>query len=1090
MVSAATQRFPLLADTWQQLGIILEHRGQRGVAIDYFRFVLQLEPERFSAIYHLAGAYRHENRTPEALDLLEKAQQRDPLSARLAGTYAENLWHLERRQEAIDAVRRAVEVDPDYQWGLDALSRWSRSVSRHDLALDLCRERAERLQHDSGAWLHVARLAHGPGHGATHLNAALRARECDPFNVDVHDTVAVAFVRQRRYTEALEACWPPEFSGRNPLNLRGREAWIFAQRGDLDKAIAAMKDLVQINPQYIWGWDMLIDWQARKKDLPAALAACERMVRLMPLVASGYLRRAEIQLQLKKETEAKRDLRRAFALAPLAAAGWRLLRLQLDGHEYPAAEETLRLMQPHIAQATMLPARMLAAAHRGQINVALDIFAEMVALPEVDANALNQAIQVIDGQKRGDLLNARLGTLMKHPQLNPFLAAVWVARRGTHFKWKLMGQYAKLTQQTRARAAFLQEWLRQTGKSRLGLETARLIRKDCAELAQQDTLVWGNLGRVLVAANQYREAMEWLAKWRERPDVEGWMVTNLVYSYHGLDRRKEADETSREILERGLRDHTTAIHLSYLAISALEAHHTDEARSLFGDIEIENQRPDQFYISRLIEAALLVQEAASPQEKTSVYLAQKPRISAKRPTKALGRTAVAQERRCLAIMASDAGNPLPATMPAPDLPPDMPPVPSPASGEEDSDEVVVRRASRPERPSGRQFIRNLRIGFFIFGVFALIVRMIAHTAMQPAPFPASTATSPPPSPTVPSSAAPASSGLAPSLPGHGNDPSGLSPRSLLQLAVDNIDQGGPVPQAFSQLDAAVRRAPNDIHILCLASEVGLRFRKFNQAVALAQRAVSQDPNDSRALGDLALPLIFTNHREESVTTADRALAIDPKNASALAAKGIAACLHRDWDHASDFISQSIDADPQKDLTWLFIDTIYRGSNHLSDGEAKVHELLQKHPDSEPGWFALGVLLNQEKMSGPAMDAFNHAKLINPNDYLLWNGIGLALGNSNDLDKAADAFKRSISLYGGYDEAWNNLGYTQLQQGNTEGAIESFKKTLAVNPRHTKALINLTHAYIKAGQNEEARKTCDLLATIDPKTADSIRTEIP
>lgn len=704
VASIATQRFPLLAETWEQLGVILEHRGQRGAAIDYFHFVLQLEPEKLSAIHHLAESYRHENRVQEALALLEEAQRRNPLSATLAGTYAENLWRLERRQEAIDSVRRAVEVDPGYQWGWDALGRWSRSVVHHDLALDLCRERAERLAHDSAAWLQVARLAHGAGQGAVLLNAALRARECDPQNVDVHDMVALAFVRQHRYTEAIEACWPPEFGGRNPLNLRGREAWIFSQQGNFDRAIAAMNDLVQINPQYAWGWDMLIDWYARKKDFPAALAACERLVRLTPLVASGYMRRANIQLQLKKTAEAKRDLQQAFALSPLPAAAWQLLLLQFDAHEYPAAEETLRLMQPHVSPSVMLPVRMYASARRSQIDAALDLFEQMASLQEVDVNALNEAIKVIDGLKRGDLLNARLGKVMKNPDLSPYFAALWVVRRGAHFKWQLMGQYSKLTRHTRARAAFLQEWLNQVGKTRLGLETARLIRKECADQAEQHALVWGNVGRVFVTAGQYREALEWLSNWRDRQDVEGWMVTNLVYAYHGLDRQAEADAVSREILDRGLRDHNTAIHLTYLAISALETRQTAEARALFCDIEVANQGPEQRYISDLIEAALLVQEAVSPEEKDSVYLAKNLLLGEKRPKQALSRSAAAQEQRCLAVMARDAGKPKKSAPFATSQGRKPLPVLPPAPGER---EVSTARVSASRRKASlwRRFVR-------------------------------------------------------------------------------------------------------------------------------------------------------------------------------------------------------------------------------------------------------------------------------------------------------------------------------------------------------------------------------------------------
>ncbi|HUB68402.1 MAG TPA: tetratricopeptide repeat protein [Candidatus Methylacidiphilales bacterium] len=1076
VADAATKRFPLLAETWQQYGLILEHQGDRARAIDFFRFVLELEPERVSAIHHLAGAYRHENRPQEALALLEEAQQRNPLNASLAGAYAENLWRMDRRDEALAVVRRAVELDPEYQWGWDTLSRWSRVVSGQDEAFALCRERAERLQTDADAWLQVARRAHGAGQSAVQLDAALRARAADPYNADVHDSVALALVRQHRFTEALEACWPPEFSGRNPINLRGREAWIFAQQGDLDQAIGAMTELLQINPQYTWGWEVLADCHLRKKNWPAALAAGERLVRLHPLAASGYLRRADIQLQMKKVNEAKRDLQRAFALSPLPAAAWQLLRLHLDARDYPAVEELLRQMQPHIGPAIMMPARMFAAVRRNQIDAALDLFAEMGTLPEVDVNAVNQAVQAIDALKRGDLLNARLGTVMREPGLNPYFAALWVVRRGAFFKWKLLGQYRKITEQPKVQSAFLCEWLNQIGKSKIGLETARLIGKECAGISRQDARVWGNIGRVFVNAAAYREARDWLAGWHERPEIEGWMVTNLVYACHGLGQQAEADLLSREILNRGLRDHTTSVHLCFLAISALEAGQTAEARAFSSDIEPQNLRPEQAYIQSLIHAALLVQEAATPREKESVFLAQQPHLDGKRPPgkKALPVMIQAQEKRCLAVMARDAGKPKlsPSRSGAsanrlPKL--ELPPPPDEFGAVPES----ARRSARPRVSKGRSILSSLRliaVCLVLLWVIAGIISNLVSQSSSAGP-PSSSAASPNPAvPVVPV-------------------PSPLTPGDQAQQAFDGLAKGESLPRLAGEIRDALSRAPADPKVLCIASEFELRLRASSSAAALAQKATVASPDDARALGDLALSLVLSNHLAEARAPADRALEIDPHNGPALAARSVIAAATKNWDQAFDLIGQAVDADPDNGMIWILIDTLYEGAKRQPDGEAKLRQLLQKYPNSESGWFALGACLGLQGNAAAALAAYDHAKTINPNDYLLWNSIGLAHARNNEPGLALEAFQRSASLNPAYDEAWNNCGYALLQQGKTDEAIEDFKKVLKINPRHSRALVNLANAYIQTGQLDQASATCDMLAVVDPKLADSLRAKI-
>src|SRR5439155_13829082 len=95
-----------------------------------------------------------------------------------------------------------------------------------------------------------------------------------------------------RYDEAVAAC------GGNgaPLQLRGRAAWIEAQRKARRKAIRLMRDLVREDPSYYWGWLQLANWYREEGARKEYLESAQAILRLTPLqgLAYGYVADAKL----------------------------------------------------------------------------------------------------------------------------------------------------------------------------------------------------------------------------------------------------------------------------------------------------------------------------------------------------------------------------------------------------------------------------------------------------------------------------------------------------------------------------------------------------------------------------------------------------------------------------------------------------------------------------------------------------------------------------------------------------------------------------------------------------------------------------
>ena len=75
------------------------------------------------------------------------------------------------------------------------------------------------------------------------------------------------------------------------------------------------------------------------------------------------------------------------------------------------------------------------------------------------------------------------------------------------------------------------------GSSRLehGFLLWRLLHRHRSWLTKDDQ-AWGTVGYTLTSMRRRRAVVKWLASWRDRPNAEPWMLSNLVVALRNLGR--------------------------------------------------------------------------------------------------------------------------------------------------------------------------------------------------------------------------------------------------------------------------------------------------------------------------------------------------------------------------------------------------------------------------------------------------------------------------------------------------------------------------------------------------------------------------
>lgn len=106
------------------------------------------------------------------------------------------------------------------------------------------------------------------------------------------------------------------------------------------------------------------------------------------------------------------------------------------------------------------------------------------------------------------------------------------------------------------------------------------------------------------------------------------------------------------------------------------------------------------------------------------------------------------------------------------------------------------------------------------------------------------------------------------------------------------------------------------------------------------------------------------------------------------------------------------------------------------------------------WYNEGVEFINEGNNEKALEAFNEAIKLDPEDAEAWNNKGLVLGYVGRYEEAQECFERALAIDPELTHAWNNNGSALLYVGRYKEAIESFNRTLEIDPENENAIYKI------------------------------------
>ncbi|XP_053566143.1 PEX5-related protein [Bombina bombina] len=232
---------------------------------------------------------------------------------------------------------------------------------------------------------------------------------------------------------------------------------------------------------------------------------------------------------------------------------------------------------------------------------------------------------------------------------------------------------------------------------------------------------------------------------------------------------------------------------------------------------------------------------------------------------------------------------------------------------------------------------------------------------------------------------------------------------------------GELPLTILYLEAAILQDPNDAEAWQYLGITQAENENEQAAIVSLQRCLQLQPNNLKALMALAVSYTNIGHQQQAYEALKMWMKQNPRYKYLVKSKGGSPALTR---RMSKSICESTSLEEVKDL--------YLEAAHQNK------ELID--PDLQTG---LGVLFNLSGEFDRAVDAFNSALMVRPEDYSLWNRLGATLANGDRSEEAVDAYSKALEIQPGFIRSRYNLGISCINLGAHREAVSNFLTALSL-----------------------------------------------
>ena len=202
-ISRALELDDRLPEAQTQLAVLHWRSGDFAVAEASFKAALERFPEDSTSLLAYGRYLRMTGRPFEAIPVLEKALQNDPLSVQILSNLGKSAMYIGYPEKSIEYSKQILEIDPSSSYGYTGLLQAYAWMGRYDLEWPWIIKAITVDPADFEAWAHIGLSANELGDADLADRYLNRALELGPMEPATLKCIALVLSQRGQYDEAL-----------------------------------------------------------------------------------------------------------------------------------------------------------------------------------------------------------------------------------------------------------------------------------------------------------------------------------------------------------------------------------------------------------------------------------------------------------------------------------------------------------------------------------------------------------------------------------------------------------------------------------------------------------------------------------------------------------------------------------------------------------------------------------------------------------------------------------------------------------------------------------------------------------------------
>jgi tetratricopeptide (TPR) repeat protein len=152
--------------------------------------------------------------------------------------------------------------------------------------------------------------------------------------------------------------------------------------------------------------------------------------------------------------------------------------------------------------------------------------------------------------------------------------------------------------------------------------------------------------------------------------------------------------------------------------------------------------------------------------------------------------------------------------------------------------------------------------------------------------------------------------------------------------------------------------------------------------------------------------------------------------------------------------------------------------------------LAREPERSDWWFLQGYALARQEQHAAAVESFQKATRISPEDEASWLALGASQSALGQTERAIQTYRQALSYRPESAQAYLALADLYQGQGQADLAIPNYRENVRYDPDSAKGWYALAAAYHSIGQREHRDEALQRLRKLDPAAANQFEKQYP